>query len=54
MEEQTAAPAPTDTAAPAEAAAPATQVDEVTAAMPEGSSCAKAKVRPSMANLVAQ
>jgi len=36
MEEQTAAPAPTDTAAPAEAAAPATQVDEVAAAMPEG------------------
>ena len=36
MEEQTAAPAPADTAAPAEAAAPAPQVDEVAAAMPEG------------------
>ena len=36
MEEQTAAPAPADTAAPAETAeAPAAPVDEVAAAMPE-------------------
>jgi len=36
MEEQTAAPAPADTAAPAETAAPASSVDEVASAMPEG------------------
>jgi len=36
MEEQTAAPAPADTAAPAETAAPVTSTDEVAAAMPAG------------------